>query len=244
MAAAWYYSERNEQHGPVTFDELRGRAQAGYLSPTDLVWQEGTADWIRASVVEGLFELPTARPLEDGPQPAPRGDYQRPDPRRSEPRPRRAQDYPREPGRGDDFGSRRRTAPAPGMSTGLKVGLIVGGCVLALVVIGVILIVTLSGASRSESFTMELFPGDSRNRTVNVKAGQTVEVDVRTTLRGGFADVDLDIFDPRGNLIAQDTSPDKDCHASFRAMMAGLYRIELRNLGPGGASSRVSVRFY
>src|SRR5262249_50218372 len=128
VASSWYYTERNEQKGPVSFDDLRGRAQAGYLRPTDLVWQEGTADWVRASLVDGLFELPTATPLgaDSLPVRPARADFRREEPsrdssRRDEPPrydERRPDDYA--PRRSERPGEARSRPPRPpvSMSTG------------------------------------------------------------------------------------------------------------------------------
>ncbi|MFO0965329.1 MAG: DUF4339 domain-containing protein [Gemmataceae bacterium] len=55
MTKAWYYSQGGRREGPVPFDELKDLARRGRLRSTDLVWEEGTADWIKASMVGGLF---------------------------------------------------------------------------------------------------------------------------------------------------------------------------------------------
>lgn len=227
--ALWYYSDRDQQKGPVPFDELKQRAQAGYLRPSDLVWEEGTPDWVRASRVNGLFEEAA------GP-----GD---------EPVPRRRPDHDRDFDRG-----RGRERPRPrdiarreqGMPTGVKVGLIVGGCVLFLGVVAVIIIVVVNsgGASGSQTFSMELFAGGSGSRNMNFRAGQTVEINVRTTPRGGFADVDLAVFDPRGIQVASDVGVGMDARVRFTAHVAGSYRIELRNLGPAAAGTHTTVRTF
>ena len=41
----WYYSKNAVQLGPVTEEELKSKASAGEILPTDLVWKEGMADW-------------------------------------------------------------------------------------------------------------------------------------------------------------------------------------------------------
>ncbi|HYV38587.1 MAG TPA: DUF4339 domain-containing protein [Gemmataceae bacterium] len=64
MDAEWYFAEKGQQHGPVTFDELRERAAAGLLQPSDLIWKTGLADWQPASSQPGLFSAaaPPAAP--------------------------------------------------------------------------------------------------------------------------------------------------------------------------------------
>jgi uncharacterized membrane protein YhaH (DUF805 family) len=54
---SWFFSRDGVQGGPVTFQELRRKSQAGELSPrSDLVWTQGLPDWKPAGEIEGLFE--------------------------------------------------------------------------------------------------------------------------------------------------------------------------------------------
>jgi hypothetical protein len=41
----WYYSENNQQLGPVSEDDLKQKARRGGLNPTTLVWKDGMSDW-------------------------------------------------------------------------------------------------------------------------------------------------------------------------------------------------------
>ena len=41
----WYYSENNQQLGPVSEDDLKQKARSGGLKPTTLVWKDGMSDW-------------------------------------------------------------------------------------------------------------------------------------------------------------------------------------------------------
>ena len=50
----WYYAKNNQQLGPVPEDELRRLLSTGALSPNDLVWREGMANWLPASSVPEL----------------------------------------------------------------------------------------------------------------------------------------------------------------------------------------------
>ena len=52
----WYYAHDGQQAGPVSALELKQLADAGKLTPDDLVWQEGVKDWIPARKVKGLFD--------------------------------------------------------------------------------------------------------------------------------------------------------------------------------------------
>jgi len=55
MPNEWYYARAGKREGPVYIDELKRLVQQGQLRPTDHVWQQGTAAWVPASSVEGLF---------------------------------------------------------------------------------------------------------------------------------------------------------------------------------------------
>jgi hypothetical protein len=52
----WYYARGNKQSGPVSSIELKRLADAGEISPDDLVWREGMTEWSAARNVRGLFE--------------------------------------------------------------------------------------------------------------------------------------------------------------------------------------------
>jgi hypothetical protein len=41
----WYYSQNNQQLGPVTEEVLKSKARSGQLARTTLVWKEGMSDW-------------------------------------------------------------------------------------------------------------------------------------------------------------------------------------------------------
>ena len=52
----WYYSNKGERQGPVSFEELRTLAASGTLDPhADLAWTEGMNDWKPCGQVPGLF---------------------------------------------------------------------------------------------------------------------------------------------------------------------------------------------
>jgi hypothetical protein len=54
---AWFYSHEGERIGPVTFAELRAKAQAGELNPRlDLAWKYGMDQWLPSGGIQGLFE--------------------------------------------------------------------------------------------------------------------------------------------------------------------------------------------
>jgi putative ABC transport system ATP-binding protein len=51
----WYYKHDKQELGPVSLGELQALANSGGMKPTDEVWLEGTAKWIPAALVPGLF---------------------------------------------------------------------------------------------------------------------------------------------------------------------------------------------
>ncbi len=62
MESVWYYARDGAQQGPVSFDALKVAAAAGQIRPDDLVWKEGTADWVPGKTVAGLFPSTAAPP--------------------------------------------------------------------------------------------------------------------------------------------------------------------------------------
>jgi len=51
----WYYVHGGDRQGPVERESLDSLVRSGGLSPDDLVWGEGMADWKPAREVPGLF---------------------------------------------------------------------------------------------------------------------------------------------------------------------------------------------
>ena len=73
---SWYYVKDGEWFGPVVGDGLKRLAAVGLVQPADLVWREGTKDWVAASKVKKLFTAqaegtptapPTIPPLPNAP---------------------------------------------------------------------------------------------------------------------------------------------------------------------------------
>src|SRR4051812_42870290 len=133
MAAEWYYTTNKQQMGPVSWEELRQLAGNGLLKPTDLVWTEGMAEWVRASTQNGLFAEAgvTAKP---GKRAAAALATEEEPPRRRR-RTRRDEDD-EDDDEDDDRPRKRKKAASKGMATGLKIGLIVGGAVFLLGALG------------------------------------------------------------------------------------------------------------
>jgi len=67
----WYYTQNNQQNGPVPYTQLQQIAANGQIAPQrDKVWCEGLANWIQAGQVEGLFPQATPAPPPPPPQAA------------------------------------------------------------------------------------------------------------------------------------------------------------------------------
>jgi len=71
----WFFSRDGHQSGPITFAELKEKADEGALRPRhDLAWTAGMPEWQPVGEIEGLFErrVPTttnvAQPLAAAPQ--------------------------------------------------------------------------------------------------------------------------------------------------------------------------------
>lgn len=68
MADQWYYARGREKVGPFTAAQLKQLARSGQLARSDMVWKEGTAKWMQAAQVRGLFD---STPSHGGQRPVP-----------------------------------------------------------------------------------------------------------------------------------------------------------------------------
>ena len=60
QAMSWYYSKNGTQLGPISEEEMSAKVKVGEIAPTDLIWQEGMADWKPAgqvSAIQGNFSV-------------------------------------------------------------------------------------------------------------------------------------------------------------------------------------------
>lgn len=81
MAAQWYLYKDGMQQGPMSWEQLRERAQSGGIEAGDHVWTEGMSGWTRADDVVGLLATapsvapapPPSRPVAPQPQAAATG---------------------------------------------------------------------------------------------------------------------------------------------------------------------------
>jgi len=260
MADLWYYTRDGKAMDPVSEAELKKLAASGDLKPTDLVWKEGMAQWVRAGSAKELYgnlERPKSAALDD--PDSSRGTRSRKsrsdddddyDDRR---RPRRRYDE-------DDYDRPRRKK---GLSTGAKVGITLGivGGVLVLGG-GILAIVLLSGGGSGGDFTApfttnnRLTWNDSidharrmgnmqpRCKIYNVKmnAGTTYSI----ILRSRQFDAYLRLEDAKGARLAEndDGGPGFgfDSHILFTPPVTGTYRVYATSLVPAIGEYTLSVQ--
>ena len=63
MANLWHCKRQDKQVGPFSDQQLKQLATTGKLHPSDLVQREGTAQWVAAGRIKGLFPVAIAKPL-------------------------------------------------------------------------------------------------------------------------------------------------------------------------------------
>src|SRR5262245_61332580 len=61
MSTSFYYMHDGHRVGPVSDHNLRAAAARGQLDSDDLVWAEGSPDWVRAATIPAPF--PMAAPV-------------------------------------------------------------------------------------------------------------------------------------------------------------------------------------
>lgn len=69
--AAWYYAAGQDQKGPVSDDEMRGRIKSGEITRESNVWREGMDAWQRAAEHPDLasaFSQPPPLPIAPSPK--------------------------------------------------------------------------------------------------------------------------------------------------------------------------------
>jgi hypothetical protein len=50
----WHYTHKGKQEGPISFDELLARVQAGKIESTDMIWTARIGNWVQAGSIPGL----------------------------------------------------------------------------------------------------------------------------------------------------------------------------------------------
>jgi len=226
MADLWYYTQEGRAQDPVTKRELQQLAGSGLLKPNDLVWTEGMPQWIRASVAGGLFAEDTLTGTGRSTSwDSSRHSTQHDLVRRSEVdlvrrQPRDEDDRTEVYDDAYEQPARRRR----GLSTGAKAGIIAGVVVTLLLVVGIVILIVRGGGSNTRSFS--LAAGQSENFQLPFKAGNKVEIWVKST---GQSDVDLYVYDANNRLVEFDDGDSSDCYVRFLAGKNQTFRVEVKN---------------
>lgn len=66
----WYYSQNNQQLGPISEDQLKAMLRGGVLGGATLVWKEGMSDWTAVADVAVLASV-APQPMQIAPAPQP-----------------------------------------------------------------------------------------------------------------------------------------------------------------------------
>ena len=71
MAPVWYFARDDQERGPFTESQMKTLVSAGKLRQFDLVWKEGTSDWVMVSEADELHvpALEPPAPHESGSSP-------------------------------------------------------------------------------------------------------------------------------------------------------------------------------
>lgn len=270
MAEMWYYTTEGKQMDPVSMKELKRLVGDGTLKPTDMVWKEGMARWIRASSVRELFPDPIAAldhyftntaaapsgnaaagavmPAAASSSPAPASAKSAPteedESARKKRRPADDRDERRPP--------RRRDEPTKG---GSNVGIIIG-IIAALGILffacagGIAIIVWVAplGPGSGESINGQanyvafIPPSGTHARLFKFRRGVDYEFIVTTQPR--HPDVDLYIINPADNrVLASDETIGPDSKIRWSPNADGDFRVEVRNLNNvTNVTSTVAIR--
>ena len=262
MADLWYFTCEDKQMEPVTSAELKQLVSSGFVRRNDLVWKEGMSAWTKAGELPELMSIAAAAPApaahkRETPRSRPMDDDL------DEPRPRRRRRSEEDDDRDwdDDRPRRRRDRePAKGMS-GLTLGLIIGGSVLAvlvLVIIGVAfasrrppnVVVQQPNNAPFQPVIQKNLPGANlpivgptavhqilnvevgKKRQISVPFPKTKMIQVSLTSNEPGNDVNLSVIDSRGLSVATDVSVGPDSRLSFLAQANQRYVFRVDNLGP------------
>jgi GYF domain 2 len=215
VADEWYYADNAQQKGPVPVTVLREMAANGILKPTDLVWTEGMSQWAPASATRGIFRPPPQTPVRAPSRPA-------------------LLPEPYADGEDDSFAPNNEPAATlnrgPGGVSTAKlafIGVFVFVVALA-VIVGIVTTVIVANPQTGRSYAVSLnFEGQEDVRALQFRQNERVRITVTANEWGGVFEPDVDLFvvDPQGNLVAEDTRPDKDCELTFIAAQTGQYRV-------------------
>lgn len=244
MSTEWFYTTNKQQMGPVTWSELRELADRRILKPHDMVWTEGMEDWVKAINQSGLFadEEADNSPKSKSVQQSAYTETKPPPGRRSRPSDR---DVEEEEDDEDEKEvkrkARKKQQERAQMAVGVKVGLILGGVVLFLMLLGCaggLLfywgVAGGGGAAKTQNYTiLHLRPGVSNTRMFHLQQGKNVTITVTSSINHPDADVDVMVVRGPGNrdIIASDLKKEAGCRVEFRVPANDNYQIVVINSG-------------
>ncbi len=269
MAAEWFYTTNKQQMGPVSWKELVELAEVGILKPHDMVWSEGMDEWVKAINKKGLFGEGAEEEAAAGSKKAGYTESKPPPGRRT--RPKNDDEDDEDNDKEAKKANRKRQEDRAKMAIGLKVGLILGGVLLALLVgvgcVGGIVWISVSGG-----FGGGNKPGDQKGgagelrsfNTPNLPAPPPIKFwDERRTFQKGKRLVITSTVngpDPKTRVaihvlkgtnevpnerpvIADDGRPDNERNGrvEFTVPDTDIYRVRILNRGPGNATVNVNI---
>ncbi|MSQ96520.1 MAG: DUF4339 domain-containing protein [Gemmataceae bacterium] len=252
MAAEWFYTTNKQQMGPVSWNELRELAEVGILKSHDMVWTDGMDEWVKAINQQGL--------LADGEgnstKKASYSDAKPPPGRHTKPRREVDEDEEDDEDKKESKRKARQRAEESAKTwIGIRVGLILAGVLVALLVLGGCVVgliwATIGlGGGGGDRGPRNYTVSNLREKTVNDRAftftqGKRVIITCTNQTQFNNTDVDLRVLRD-GNarpgeqpLVADDRLPqfDHNCRVEFVVPATDTYRVRLANLGPGMANS-------
>ncbi len=99
-------------------------------------------------------------------------------------------------------------------------------CLAVLLVAGTTAIAGRAGGPAEDRTIVEAY--SSRTYYIDFDANDWAQVEV---IGDGDTDLDLKIYDMRGNLVAQDIGYTDRCFCEWNPRRRGTYRVEVENLG-------------
>jgi hypothetical protein len=263
--AQWYYAHNQQQKGPISWDNLRELASSARLARNDMVWCDGMGDWKRADAVEGLFRAGGAAASTEAAVTAePARRKQAVDSADDDPGP--------DPAHRRRKKRRRKEGMSPGALAGIIAGGVVAGLMVIVIIIVLLVRTGqrthlpppppmpagaaapvapgaqpaqgAAAAVQPHTYVVSLREDQHNSRAFNLQQGQNVNITVNTHA-GILQAPDVDLYitragDPDFSIF--DDSLSKDCFVNFVAPATDQYFLRVENLGPGRATSTVSVR--
>jgi GYF domain 2 len=242
MADQWHYTCKGKETGPVATAELKRLAATGSLRPTDLVWKDGMADWVRAGSLTGLFPdsaaitarvvSPTPADAAGVPSSSDREDNPENDGTRPDRKNRRNRTGSEDEVDADDSPRRRRSRAPSHSSAGMWIALAVCGGLLLVGIIVAVIVVASGGKAPGVimTYNVNLQVQGQDIRPINLQAGNRYQFFLKADNQAG--DVDMYIMNNKGQDLAIDDGVAADAFIDFTAPYSGMFRIDVFNVGP------------